>query len=159
MLESLSLVVHEGTNRAAQWDHRDCGRRFKTRDHADQVTDQDEETERHQKWRKALAVMTDNFPALPVDESLDTLEHVLESAGTFDREARADKQKQDHQKQENEQLHRQRIRDRRGRMLGLDGKCAQQGRHRRGEQMVQDGGKPELFHVELALSRSSKIRA
>src|SRR5579863_1900241 len=77
VFESLSLVVHKRTNRAAQWNHRHGRWGFKAGNHPNQVTQQNEKAECHQKGCESLAVMTDDFLALVFDKSMSALEDVL----------------------------------------------------------------------------------
>src|SRR5215471_1764426 len=70
MLESLRLVINKGANRASQRNDWDGRRGFESRNYADQVTAQDEETERHQKWGEGFTMVADNFMALAFDEAV-----------------------------------------------------------------------------------------
>ncbi len=89
--------------------------------------------------------MTDNLAALVQHETLNGFESMLQPSGRFHRQPRAHQQEKSQQKRENKQLHRERVRDRRYRILGLDVKRPQKRGDRSGEQMVQNFGKPELF--------------
>src|SRR5271165_346531 len=83
VLESLSLVIHERTNSAAQGDNGYGGRRLEARNNADQIAEQNEEAERGQERSVAFTVMADDFITLVLNESFDTFEHMLERSGTI----------------------------------------------------------------------------
>ncbi len=89
MFESLNLVVHKSTNRQPQRNYRDGRRRFKPRDDPNEVANQNEKTERHQKRRETLAVMPDDFLTLVFDESVGTLEDVLQCGRLVDGKPRS----------------------------------------------------------------------
>ncbi len=69
MLESLSLVIDEGTDRASQRNHGHRSRRFEAGNQADQIANQNEKCQGHQERREALAVMADDLVALAFDET------------------------------------------------------------------------------------------
>ncbi len=52
--ESLSLVVNKRTNGASQRHYRHRGRRFETRNQPDQIANQNEECQGHQKGRDSV---------------------------------------------------------------------------------------------------------
>jgi hypothetical protein len=92
--------------------------------------------------------MTDDFAALAQHETLDGFEAVLQTSGGLDGEARSHDKEEGQQESEDEQLHRERIRDRRLRVFGLEVERPQKCCDATGEQIVQDLGKPELFRHE-----------
>ena len=106
VFESLRLIVEEGAERASQWYYRNCCRGFKAGNDADEIAQQDEQTQGHQEGRKAFAVMTDDFLALGLNESVSAFEDVLQCAWLVDREARPHQSKYDNQKYENQNFHR-----------------------------------------------------
>ena len=111
--------------------------------------------ERHQKGRKALAVVTDNFVALPFDESVGALEDMLQCARLVDRKPRPHQGEQHNEKQKYQKLHRHRVWDGRLRILRLNVERSQQSRDWAGEKVIQKFGKPELFVHNTLLASSS----
>src|SRR5271155_2612464 len=89
VLESLHLVIHKRTDRAAQRNYDNCGRRLEARNHADQIADQDKKAQRNKERREALTVVAYDFAALSVDNPVGNLEDVLQGSRTADREPRA----------------------------------------------------------------------
>src|SRR5205814_6312075 len=85
MFETVRLIIDKGHQGASQRHDGDGGRGLKSWNQANQVTDQDEESEGHQERSKLLAVMPNNFPALSLDEAMGALKNVLQSAGPFHR--------------------------------------------------------------------------
>src|SRR5215470_9757952 len=82
--EAVRMVIDEGTDSAAEWNHRRSGGRLKTRNEAQQVRKKNEKAQRHQEWGERLAVMADDFVALVLNEAMDTFEHVLQSTRFLD---------------------------------------------------------------------------
>src|SRR6266567_1844880 len=150
MFETLGVVVEKSADGAAQGHNGNAGRRLKPRDQSNQVADQDEDEDDGEKRGVGFAVMADNFAALAEDKALKPLERMLQASGRFDRQARSHHEEERQQEREDEQLHRERIGDRRMRILGLDVERPQKRRDGPGEQVVQDFGKPELFRHEKA---------
>src|SRR5664279_3960004 len=75
---TLHLVInprHHGTSERYRWNR--C-RRFKSRDQANQVTGQDEQSERDQVVREPGMAMADDLVALFVDHPVDALKYVLQ---------------------------------------------------------------------------------
>src|SRR5437879_9037506 len=82
VFESLSLVVEESAYCATQRYRRTRAcRRFKTGNQAQQVRNENKETEGHQKRSKPFTVVADNFLALPFNEPVRPFEAVLQRAG------------------------------------------------------------------------------
>ena len=136
MLNALPVVITESADRAAQWNYRHSGRRFKRGNYAQQIAPQDENAERGQEGDKLLAAMADNLMRLAVDETVKQFGEVLNSSGPVDGEARPDQQKNPQQQRKDHQLHGEGIRDGSLRMLGLDVQRAQKRRDRTGEKAV-----------------------
>ena len=154
VFESLSLVVEESAYCATQRYRRTRAcRRFKTGNQAQQVRNENKETEGHQKRSKPFTVVADNFLALPFNEPVRPFEDVLQRAGLIHRQSRPNQQKQHHQDAEHHYFHGNRIRDRRLRVFGLDMQRPQQSRDRPRKGMVQEFRKPELFRHESAIGR------
>src|SRR5664279_140382 len=75
---TMHLVInprHHGTSERYRWNR--C-RRFKSRDQANQVTGQDEQSERDQVVREPGMAMADDLVALFVDHPVDALKYVLQ---------------------------------------------------------------------------------
>jgi hypothetical protein len=145
VLESLSLIIKESTESAAERNYGHRGRRLEARNHTDQIAEQNEEAERSQEWCVAFAVVADDLVALALDESLNALEDMLQRARTIDRKARTNQQKQNQQERENQNLHRKRVWNRSYRIFHLDMQCQQQRRDGAGKQAIQDFGEPKLL--------------
>src|SRR5215475_12112462 len=105
-LKPLRLVVEERAYGAAQG-HRRAGasRRLKPGNESQQVGNQNKKSQGNQKWSEAFAVTSDDLLALAHDESMHTLEGVLQRSRFFHRKPRADDGKQDHQEKKNHELH------------------------------------------------------
>src|ERR1043166_6555877 len=108
-LETLELVIDEGADGATERHNRRGGWGFESWNNAEQVGDQNKEAKSHQEWRKPLAVVTDHVATLAFDEPADAFEHVLQSARTFDREARAHHDEDNQQETDYQQFHGDRI--------------------------------------------------
>src|SRR5579862_520524 len=105
VLESLRVVVQEGTDRAAQRHHRNASRGLESGDQTDQVTDQDKDENNGEESDIRFGVMPDDFFALAHNEALKRLESVLERAGRVHRQTRAHDQENRQQEEENQQFH------------------------------------------------------
>src|SRR5579872_3102895 len=105
VLESQRVVVQEGTDRAAQWYHRNASRRLESGDQSDQVTDQDKDENNGEESDIRFGVMPDDFFALAHNESFKRLESVLERSWRVHRQTRAHDQKNSQQEEENQQFH------------------------------------------------------
>jgi len=93
----------------------------------------------------AFAVVADDLVTLTLDESLNSLEDVLQRARTVHRKARTNQQEQNQQERENQNLHRKRVWDRGYWVFHLDVQCQQQRRDGAGKQTIQDFGEPKLL--------------
>src|SRR5215470_9930863 len=96
--------------------------------------------------------MANDFFALPLDESVDTFEHMLQRAGFVHRQTCADQKENHEQESEYQELHRRRIGNRRLRKLRLDPERPQQRRDRAGEQAIEYLREPELLGHTAASS-------
>src|SRR5271165_2619358 len=137
VFEPLSLVVHKGTDRAAQGNDGHGGWRLEARNHADQVAEQNEKEQGRQKRRVALAVVADDLFALALDESFDALESMLQSSGTIHGEPRTDQKEHNEKEREDENFHRERVRNRSRWMFGREVHGLQQRRDGACEQTIQ----------------------
>src|SRR5579872_1353883 len=97
MLESLRLVVEEGADGASQGNDGNGCWRFEAWNQADQIATQDEESQRHQKRREAFTMVSDDFFALPDDETVGSFEYVLQGARFIHRKPRAHKKEDNNQ--------------------------------------------------------------
>src|SRR5215472_1645487 len=78
MFKTLHVVIHERANRTPQRNSRNPCRRFKSRNQADHIADQDENENDCEKRNVRLAVMADDLMALAQHEALDPLERMLQ---------------------------------------------------------------------------------
>src|ERR1700730_5427863 len=76
MSEPLGLVVDEGADGTSERDPRHSRGRFKAWNEADQIADQDEKGQGQEKGSEALAMMSDNFLALALDETMSAFKDV-----------------------------------------------------------------------------------
>jgi len=136
MFDALPVVVTERTNSAAQGNDWNPSRRFKCRNHAQQVAPQDENAERRQESNKFLAAVADDLVGLRIDKAVEQFGEVLNSSGPVDGQARPDQQEDRKQQYEDHQLHGEGIRDGSLRMLGLDVQHPKEVRDRTREEAV-----------------------
>jgi hypothetical protein len=95
-----------------------------------------------------------DLSALALDKPMDGLKNVLQGPRAFHRESRPHQPKKHHQKQKYQQLHSERIRNRRLGVPDVNVERLQKPGDRPGEEVVQKRGKPELFLHESALAIS-----
>ncbi len=81
-------------------------------------------------------MMPDNLIGHIDDESVDPLHRVLQSTRTLHRKPRTHGNKKYRQQQDYQQFHREAVRDRSRRMLGMNMKRLQQSQHRPAEQTI-----------------------
>src|ERR1700758_5415997 len=105
------MVVHKGTNRAAQRNVGHARGRLEPGNQSDQVADQDEDENDDEKRRVALAVMPNNLVALAEYKSFNSFERMLQRSGRFHRKPRPDQQEEDQQKTKNQKFHSERVTD------------------------------------------------
>src|ERR1700733_5994488 len=84
VFEPLRLIIKKSAKRASERNYRNSSRRFKAGNDTDEVAQQDKQAERHQEGSKAFTVMTDNFLALGLNESVGAFEDVLQCARLVD---------------------------------------------------------------------------
>src|SRR5205809_8031733 len=89
--------------------------------------------------------MSNDFPALFLDEAMGALKNVLQSAWPFHRKARPNQTEQNYQKHKHQQFHRYGVGDRRLWIVRLDVQRPQQPCDWAGEKVIQDFSEPELF--------------
>jgi hypothetical protein len=102
--------------------------------------------------------MSNDFPALSLDEAMRAFKNVLQSAWPFHRKAGPNQSKENYQKQKHQELHGNSVGDRRLRMVRLNVQRPQQSRDRAGEQVIQDFSKPELFGHGSGFSHQSQFK-
>ena len=79
----------------------------------------------------------DNISTLTLDEAIQSLEHVLQTARAFDRKPGSQDEEEDKQQSNNQHFHRNGVGDGRVRIGGLNVQRAQQRSHRAAKGMVQ----------------------
>jgi hypothetical protein len=153
MPKSLRVVIEERHDGAPQRHDGHGGGRFESGNQANEIAEQNEERQRHQKRRVPLAVRADDFLALLLDKADQAFKRMLQGAGAIDRKPGPNDEEDDDQKEADHDLHGNRIHDR---CLGMAWMKAHRFQHRGnrlGQQAIEDFCKPELLHRNSVVSR------
>ncbi len=119
------VVVEPGHDRTSQRHRGNSRGSFKSRNQSDQVTGQDENSQRNQIIGVSFVSVADDFMALLADHRVDALKDMLEIAGILHRQTRTHSSKDQHKQHENHNLHGYIVRDRRLGMGGMEVENAQ----------------------------------
>ena len=134
------LVVDERDNRKPDRHHDIRRRRHQPRDESHQVREQDEKKQRRQEAGEALEAVPDDLLTLLGRKLVRHLRKVLHRTGPLHLERHPHHNEVGEQDEEHQQLHRERVADRRLRKLGMHVNRIQQRRGGRGEVHVQKSG-------------------
>src|ERR1700723_301276 len=156
--QSLEMVVEPGQQRATKRDNRDRSRRVETRDNADQIAGNDEESQCYQVRMVRVVVMANYFFPHVADEALDALHRMLQAAGLVDRQTGANREEECDQQQQHNDFHGETVGDWRCRVMGMDSQSKQQRCDRAAEETVKQRGEPELLHNLQSQPDNPKLR-